>query len=127
MTQCAPPMEFGPQRSAPPVELPKVLSSTTEPSIGKSVPLSFDLETQIDALFSELVEQPWGKPPAQRVWEPEIDPYETPDSYLIAVDLPDSQESWHVRGAPATLCSHTPILRRRANSRLHVDFSVCGS
>jgi HSP20 family protein len=59
-----------------------------EPSRWKSIPISFDLEKQVDALFSELVDRPWGKPPAHRLWEPEIDLYETADCYLIAVDLP---------------------------------------
>jgi HSP20 family protein len=48
----------------------------------------FDLHRHVDELFDELVYRPWaisGRP----VWRPPLDLHETPDAYLVVIDLPD--------------------------------------
>ncbi len=54
----------------------------------KPLRLSFDLEKQIDELFSELIHVPWGKRRPEQAWQPAVDLYETENSYLIEIDLP---------------------------------------
>jgi HSP20 family molecular chaperone IbpA len=47
-----------------------------------------DFEQQVDRLFEELVYQKWDiAVPA--AWHPVLDLYETPDEYLVVIDLPD--------------------------------------
>lgn len=59
-----------------------------EPNRGKCLPFTFDLEKEIELLFSELVDEPWGKQVIKGNWQPEVDLYEDSDSYLIDIDLP---------------------------------------
>ncbi len=47
-----------------------------------------NLEQQIDQAFHELIAGQWGLSPPQSTWQPEIDIYETPDSYLVEADVP---------------------------------------
>lgn len=47
-----------------------------------------DLEHQIDAMFDELIHEPWGRLAGAVEWQPEIDLYETEDAYILEADLP---------------------------------------
>jgi HSP20 family molecular chaperone IbpA len=47
-----------------------------------------DFEQQVDRLFEELVHQKWDIA-APTAWHPLRDLYETPDEYLVVIDLPD--------------------------------------
>lgn len=45
--------------------------------------LSFQ-ESQIDFLFTQLIHKPWG----YACWQPFVDVVETPDAYIVTMDLP---------------------------------------
>lgn len=50
--------------------------------------LSMDLDREIEAAFSQLIHQPWGRGSTLRNWQPAVDVFETDDAYLIEADLP---------------------------------------
>lgn len=54
----------------------------------KSVRLFGDLERRVDEVFAELIHGPWRVSSAALNWEPAIDVHETPEEYVILVDLP---------------------------------------
>ena len=46
-----------------------------------------DLQRHVDELFEELIYRRWAiAPPAD--WQPPLDLHETPDAYLVEIDLP---------------------------------------
>jgi HSP20 family protein len=47
-----------------------------------------DLERQVDELFEELIYRPWAIN-AGHAWQPPLDLLETPDAYLVLIDLPE--------------------------------------
>lgn len=47
-----------------------------------------DLRQRLDELFDELIYRRWAVP-GPEPWRPAIDFDETPDAYLVAIDLPD--------------------------------------
>lgn len=47
-----------------------------------------DLDREIDQAFEELIHAPWGIRGSGVVWQPEIDIYETAESYLVEADIP---------------------------------------
>jgi HSP20 family protein len=57
-----------------------------------SLPLR--LSQEVDRLFDELIYRPWGSPhrPKGEEWSPELDLYETEDSFILEVDLPGVKE-----------------------------------
>lgn len=46
-----------------------------------------DFRRHIDEMFEELIYRPWALP-VRRSWQPALDFQETPDAFLIDVDLP---------------------------------------
>jgi HSP20 family molecular chaperone IbpA len=54
----------------------------------KSAGLLRDLERRVDEAFAELMHGPWRGPSAAMGWEPAIDVRESPQEYLVLVDLP---------------------------------------
>ncbi|HXG52954.1 MAG TPA: Hsp20/alpha crystallin family protein [candidate division Zixibacteria bacterium] len=54
-----------------------------------SVPADFQrLSDAVDRLFDEIIHRPWGFSRPVPVWSPSIDLSETPDAYVLEVDLP---------------------------------------
>jgi HSP20 family protein len=47
-----------------------------------------NLEQQIDQAFDKLIHGIWKSSPPSGAWQPEIDVYETDDSYLVEADVP---------------------------------------
>ncbi len=47
-----------------------------------------NLEQQIDQAFDELIHGQWGLGAPTSPWQPDIDIYETPDSYFVEADVP---------------------------------------
>lgn len=47
-----------------------------------------DLDRELDQAFDEFIHIPWGLSPSAPAWQPEIDLYETADSYVVEADLP---------------------------------------
>ncbi len=50
--------------------------------------LSIDLDREIEAAFSQLIHQPWGRCGTLPNWQPAVDVIETEDAYHIEADLP---------------------------------------
>jgi HSP20 family protein len=51
------------------------------------------LSQEVDRLFDELIHRPWGsRPPTEIAWNPQLDLYETPDAFVVEVDLPGVKE-----------------------------------
>jgi HSP20 family protein len=47
------------------------------------------LETEVERLFEELIHRPWRKRSEEAdSWSPQLDLYETPDAFILEVDLP---------------------------------------
>jgi HSP20 family protein len=46
-----------------------------------------DLQRQVDEMFEELIYRPWAIP-GRAGWRPPLDLHETPDAYLVEIDLP---------------------------------------
>jgi HSP20 family molecular chaperone IbpA len=46
-----------------------------------------DLQRHVDQLLEELVFRPWAVPPPAE-WRPALDLYETPEAFLVEIDLP---------------------------------------
>jgi HSP20 family protein len=47
----------------------------------------FDPDRQIEDAFRKLIHSKWGAARTE-LWQPEVDVYETPDAYVVDVDLP---------------------------------------
>ena len=47
-----------------------------------------NLEQQIDQAFDELIHGQWGLGAPISIWQPDIDIYETQDSYFVEADVP---------------------------------------
>lgn len=90
----------------------------------KPMPLSFDIDRQIEETFGKLIDEKWGRSPASG-WQPDIDVYETEDAYLIDADLPgvlpDDFEV-KVEGHWVTICgTRRAAQQRRTGQQLWVE------
>ncbi len=53
---------------------------------GSRFPLQ--LPEEVDRLFDELIHRPWGVRPVIEDWSPQLDLYETADTFVLEADLP---------------------------------------
>jgi HSP20 family protein len=56
----------------------------------RNEPISFPirLSHEVERLFDEIIQRPWGGAREARGWNPSVDLYETPDAFVLEVDLP---------------------------------------
>jgi HSP20 family protein len=54
----------------------------------KPIRLRRDLDRRVDEVFVELIHSPWRGPSTAFDWEPAIDVCESPQEYLVLVELP---------------------------------------
>ena len=56
----------------------------------RNEPISFPirLSHEVERLFDEIIQRPWGGAREARGWNPSVDFYETPDAFVLEVDLP---------------------------------------
>ena len=56
----------------------------------RSEPISFPirLSHEVERLFDEIIQRPWGGAREARGWNPSMDLYETADAYVLEADLP---------------------------------------
>lgn len=85
-----------------------------------SIRLSPDLGREIEAAFSQLIHQPWGRGSELGAWQPAVDVYETDEEYLLEVDLPGVSRQdleLHVDDHSLTLHGHRRSVTVRQSSR----------
>jgi HSP20 family protein len=62
-----------------------------------------DIHRQIDEMFEELIYRPWPRV-GPKVWQPPLDILETPEAYLVVIDIPGVvPEDVHVLAGERTL------------------------
>jgi len=96
----------------------------------------WDLKREIDEAFDNLIDEPWGRT-ARAQWLPAVDIDETPDAYIVTIDLPgvcaDDVElrihPWEIeiRGTRTTtrsVESARRILTERSVGRFHRKFKL---
>ncbi|KAA0139724.1 Hsp20/alpha crystallin family protein [Gimesia chilikensis] len=63
-----------------------------------------NIEQQIDQAFDDLLHGQWGICGPSGGWQPEIDIYETPDSYFVEADIPGvPTDEIHIEVTPHSL------------------------
>ena len=90
--------------------------------IWPSLPVQFSQE--VDRLFDELIYRPWGSPLRQKseAWNPELDLYETEETFILEVDLPGVKEkdvTVHVVDGDLVLTGRRVCERVTAQSNFH--------
>lgn len=63
--------------------------------MGEETPLRpfFPVQEEVRRLFQELIHQPWGgrQPSEPSGWQPQVDMCETPEAFIVEVELPGMQ------------------------------------
>lgn len=63
--------------------------------MGEETPLRpfFPVQEEVRRLFQELIHQPWGgrRPSEPSGWQPRVDMCETPEAFIVEVELPGVQ------------------------------------
>ncbi len=96
-----------------------------------SIPGQFqNLSEQVDRLFDEMIHRPWGGGRPMAGWNPSVDLRETPEAFVLEVDLPGVKKE----GVKVELEGQDLILRgersselARSGERFHYQERVSGS
>jgi HSP20 family molecular chaperone IbpA len=59
--------------------------------------VTFPLEVsqEMERLFEDIIDRPWGICREIRGWQPSLDLYETEDSFIVEADLPGGETGRH--------------------------------
>lgn len=80
-----------------------------------SVPGQFqNLSEQVDRLFDEIIHRPWGVSRPRAGWNPSVDLRETPEAFVLEVDLPGVKKE----GVKVELEGQDLILRGERSSEV---------
>jgi HSP20 family protein len=80
------------------------------------------LSSEVERLFDEMIHRPWGFAREIRGWNPSIDLYETPDSFVLEADLPGVKAEdvkVEVQNGDLRLEGQRTIEKDQSNGRFH--------
>jgi HSP20 family protein len=94
-------------------------------------PLSFPLRLpgELDRLFDEIIHRPWGIPGQMLEWKPPIDLYETPDAFVLEMDIPGTKRDdirVEVEGPYLVIEGQRDFKRTHNRVRFHYQERCCG-
>ncbi|HWO43004.1 MAG TPA: Hsp20/alpha crystallin family protein [Candidatus Eisenbacteria bacterium] len=96
-----------------------------------SVPAQFPkLSEEVDRLFDEIIHRPWGVNRQLAEWNPSIDLYETPEAFILEVDLPGVKKEGvkvEVEGRDLILRGERSFERTQSSERFHYQERHSGS
>ncbi len=95
-----------------------------------SVPGRFpSLSEEVDRLFDEIIHRPWGFTGRPAEWNPSIDLYETPEAFVVEVDLPGVKKEGvkvEVEGQDLILRGERSSERDQTSERFHYQERYSG-
>ncbi|HWP58944.1 MAG TPA: Hsp20/alpha crystallin family protein [Candidatus Acidoferrales bacterium] len=96
-----------------------------------SVPGRFqNLSEEVDRLFDEIIHRPWGRGHPLLGWNPSIDLRETPDAFILEVDLPGVNKEdvkVEIEGQDLILRGERSSEHAESGERFHYQERVSGS
>ncbi|MBI4528373.1 MAG: Hsp20/alpha crystallin family protein [Deltaproteobacteria bacterium] len=96
-----------------------------------SVPGQFQkLSEHVDRLFDEIIHRPWGFTRQVPEWNPSVDLYETPEAFVLEVDLPGVNKEGvnvEVEGQDLILRGERSSERHQSSDKFHYQERYSGT
>lgn len=96
-----------------------------------SVPARFQrLSDEVDRLFEEMIHRPWGFSPPAAAWNPSVDLRETPEAFILEVDLPGVKKEGikvEIEGQDLVLRGERSSDLAQSDERVHYQERYTGS